>query len=88
MPETNNLINSQCNGFFIQNTMHYSCAIYMVCSGNNICRRKKWGNTVTHIYAEACENGGHILLHVNKSGGLSYYIPSIEDLLAKDWAVL
>lgn len=88
MPEKNTLFKSRRTNFYSQDSMPYSCAMLIISNRDNICRRMAWGETATHIYTETCDNGEHMFFHVNHLGSLSHYIPSIEDLLAKDWVVL
>jgi len=66
--------------------MQFSCALLIICSNSDaICRRKKWGRTVMHVYAEVCSDDVERLIMVNEAGCLSLYTPSIEDLIAGDW---
>jgi hypothetical protein len=67
-----------------QSTMQFSRALLLLSGSNNVmCRRETWGETVRHIYIEE----EHLLI-IDESGGLSFFMPSIEELRASDWIVL
>ena len=68
--------------------MQYSCVLQIICGDYNaLCRRKIWGRTIKHIYAETCTDEGNQLIMIHEDGSLSFYIPSIEDLMADDWLI-
>lgn len=86
MPDRNTLqhpaYNASCQG------MQFSSALIIISKNyESICRRKRWGGSVKHVFIESSGTENERLILVNDLGKLDFYIPSIDDLKAHDWLV-
>jgi len=86
MPDRNTLQHPAYNAS--RQGMQFSSALIIISENyESICRRKKWGCSIKHVYFESSGTESERLILVNDSGKLDIYIPSIDDLKAHDWLV-